>query len=311
MHSAIVVPPVILKNHIGHAKLDTNIVYGRFNRKGGQARQAAILNEARKPSDKITSTKNNENISNLEEFFVEKNEKPVNPNPKMPGTPRSRWEPHNNVHSYGRNTVNVEMPGTSGTRWEPYIMQRNFPFPQPYNNPYLNNIPFQNHNMPYNYNMQSYAPFVPHFNPPEYAKMTPDVKAVTPITNNIYNGNVTINNVTVHKVSNPYAKKKTVTTVTNTDNISVLKHLDKNLFDLVANDKLEELIMTPPEDDDVLIYDTKIPKNPVEIPESAVLSDEIIRRNFVGDFILPENCGESEESDNESINSFRLLTQFD
>ena len=70
--------------------------------------------------------------------------------------------------------------------------------------------------------------------------------------------------------------------------------------------------MTPPEaEDDVLIYDTKISKNPFEIPESPVLSDEIIRRNFVGDFILPKNCGESEESDNESINSFCLFTQFD
>ena len=238
----------------------------------------------------------------------------------MAGKPTSHCEPYNNIHNYGRHTVNVEMPGTSGIYWEPYIMQRNFPFPQSYPtynshpvyNPYLNNLPFQNHNMPYNYNMQSYAPFAPHFNPPEATKMTPELKAVAPITNNTYNGNVTINNVTVHKVSNPYAKTKTVKTVTKLDNISVLKQLDKNLFDLVANDKLEELIMTPPEDDDdVLIYYTKITKNLVEIPESPVLSDEIIRRNFVGDFILPENCGESEESDNESINSFRLFTQFD
>ena len=68
--------------------------------------------------------------------------------------------------------------------------------------------------------------------------------------------------------------------------------------------------MTNPEVD-VFIYDTKIPKNPVEIPESPVLSDEIIRRNFVGDFTLPKNCGESEESDDESLNSFRFFTQFD
>ena len=160
--------------------------------------------------------------------------------------------------------------------------------------------------------MHLYAPFVPHFNPPEATKMTPELKAVAPIINNVYNGNVTINNVTVHKVSNPYAKTKAVNTVTKPDNISVLKNLDKNLFDLVANDKLDELIMTPPEaDDDVFIYDINIPKNPVEIPESPVLSDEIIRHNFVGDFILPKNCRESEESDDESLNSFRLLTQFD
>ena len=305
MHSVIVVPPVILKNHIGHAKLDTNIVYGRFNRKGGQARQAAILNEARKPSDKITSTKITDDIMNIKEFFKENEENPVDikskyhGNRKMPGTPRNHWESYN-MQNFGRHTVNVEMPGTSGTRGEPYIVQRNFPFHQPYPtynnhplyNPYLNNIPFRNHSMPYNYNMQTYAPFAPHFNPPEATKMTPELKAVTPITHNIYNGNVTINNnnVTVHKVSNPYTKTKAVNTVTTTDNISVLKNLDKNLFDLVANDKLEELIMTPPEaDDDVFIYDTKIPKNPVEIPESPVLSDEIIRQNFVGDFILPEN----------------------
>ena len=69
--SATVVAPEVIKNHAGHKKLNTNLIYHRENKAGNLARQAAILNAACPPSKKITST-DNKGISTVQEVFANK-----------------------------------------------------------------------------------------------------------------------------------------------------------------------------------------------------------------------------------------------
>ena len=69
--SAVIVPPVTIMNHAGHKNMKTNLIYARETKAGNVARQAAIMNKARHPNDRLSAT-NTKGINNVEEVFCKR-----------------------------------------------------------------------------------------------------------------------------------------------------------------------------------------------------------------------------------------------
>ena len=271
------------------------MIYGRETRAGGLARQAAIMNEARRPDLKITSLSNLNQVSNLTDFF-----KSVS----------SKEFPNDSLVSPERKVdVVISKPSTPVIPLVitvPDNQQKPVPviIPNPYGYASVNTM--RNHNIynPYNtsnnfgnYGMRPFYPsvssnfFIPPISNVETAQkpisVTPQNHTVTN-----YNGPVTINNYNGNQVENPYKKKKVQTCSA----VDKLKSMDKDLFDLVENNHYDD-IFEDVEDDICLITSVVPGKNDPAIIDRIVQSNEKATRSFFGEFSLPDNCGESFDSE--------------